>query len=308
MTQNIRPLVKTDYAPINGAQLYYEMLGAGHPLVLIHGGQLDHRMWDEQFHAFAQYCQVIRYDVRDHGLSNALCPPGPFADHEDLLGLLDYLGINQAAVMGLSLGGIIAIDFTLAHPDKVSALLTISAGLSGYNAPSPQALENTNKMVKAWEAGDMEGVVEFFQHSWTDGPYRTPAQVDPGVRQRVCTMALERIKQGAGKGERQPLTPPALERLGEIHAPTLTVVGDLDMPDILAISDLLVEKIAGADRVIMNAVAHMVNMEQPAEFNQIVLDFLGRNGLIEHDLEIINEYADALNAEALDMLSYQAPI
>jgi pimeloyl-ACP methyl ester carboxylesterase len=131
-------------------------------------------------------------------------------------------------------------------------------------------------MMEAWEAGDMERVVEIFQHSWTDGPYRSATQVDPIVRDRVRTMALERIKRGPSEGKVQPLAPPALHRLEEIHITTLTIVGDMDMPDIHAVSDLLIKGIAGAEKVVMTGVAHMVNMERPAEFNRIVLDFLAR--------------------------------
>ncbi|MEZ4859833.1 MAG: alpha/beta fold hydrolase [Caldilineaceae bacterium] len=273
-----QPLIQTGYAPVNGTELYYETLGEGSPLILIHGGQLDRRMWDEQFRVFAQSHRVIRYDVRDHGLSK--CPAGAYAHHEDLQGLLEHLQIGQATLMGLSLGALIAIDFALVHPDKVNALLLVSPGLSGYAAPSEQVLANHAQMIKAWEAGDMESVVEYFLRSWVDGPQRTQAQVDALVRERVRSMALERIIQGPSEGEPQPLTPPALDRLGEIHVPTLVVVGDLDMPDILAIAEILVGGIATAERTVMPGVAHMANMEHPAEFNQLVQDFLRKQRMI----------------------------
>ncbi|MCB0189615.1 MAG: alpha/beta fold hydrolase, partial [Caldilineaceae bacterium] len=182
--------------------------------------------------------------------------------------------------MGLSLGALIAIDFTLAHLDKVSALLLVSPGLSGYAAPSEQVLANHEQMIKAWEAGDMESVVEYFLRSWTDGPQRTPTQVDALVRERVRSMDLERIIQGPGEGELQPLTPPALQRLGEIHVPTWVVVGDLDMPDILAIAEILVGGIATAERTVMPGVAHMANMERPTAFNRLAQDFLRKQGTI----------------------------
>ena len=269
---------KTGYADINGTQLYYEVAGDGSPLILIHGGQLDRRMWDDQFDFFAQHCQVIRYDVRDHGLSQ--CPEGPYSDHEDLLGLMDYLVIDKAAVLGLSMGGTIVIDFALAYPEKVLALIPVCTAPSGFNEPSEQAVENANKMMEAWQAGDMDGVVEYFQRSFTDGPYRTPDQVDLQVRERVRMMAHERIIQGPSQGDKQPLMPPAIERLDEIQAPTLTIIGDLDMADLLQLSETLVEKVSGAERVVISGAAHMVNMERPEEFNRAVLDFLGRVGSI----------------------------
>lgn len=264
--------INTGYAAVNGTQLYYETFGEGAPLVMIHGAHLDRRMWDDQFFAFAQSCKVIRYDVRDNGLSK--CPPGVYSDCDDLFGLLQFLAIDHTAVMGLSFGGSLAIDFALAYPDKVSALLPISSGLGGYNSPSAVAIENNNKMMQAWAAGDLEGVVEFYQHSWTDGPYRKPEQVDPVVRQRAREMIFARVKQGASVGEKLPLTPPAITRLHKIEIPVQIIVGDLDMPDMITISDLLLREIEGSSRVVMRGVAHMLNMEKPEEFNQIVLDFL----------------------------------
>jgi len=273
-------LIRADYAPVNGTKLYFEVAGEGNPLVLIHGGLLDRRMWDDQFALFAQHCRVIRYDVRDHGLSKAKCPPNTYADHMDLLGLLDYLGIHQAAIIGLSVGGSIAIDFALAYPGRVSALLPISSAVSGYAVPSEQVTALMNQMSEAWAAGDMENVAEFFQRAWTDGPYRQPAQVDPHVRNRIRTMIAERLKQGPSPGERQPLMPSALHRLAEIRVPTLLVLGELDMPDMFAVSELLLKEIKSVESVIVPGAAHMVNMEQPTLFNQSVLDFLRRTGII----------------------------
>src|SRR5579875_658948 len=113
MTRSTQP--EAGFAQVNGTQLYYEMLGEGHPLVLIHGGYKDRRKWDDQFHAFAKHYRVIRYDVRGFGKSEL--PPAPYADRQDLSDLLNYLGVEKTYLLGLSLGGIIAIDFTLEHPD-----------------------------------------------------------------------------------------------------------------------------------------------------------------------------------------------
>ena len=123
--------IKSSYAQVNGTQLYYEVAGEGEPLILIHGGQLDRRMWDDQFAAFSTHYQVIRYDVRDYGLST--CPPGTYSNHEDLYGLLKHLNMHSAYLVGLSLGGAIAIDFALTYPDMVHALILASSGLSGYS-------------------------------------------------------------------------------------------------------------------------------------------------------------------------------
>src|SRR5438270_10481819 len=104
----------TGFADVNGSRLYYEMMGEGHPLVLIHGGYMDRRMWDDQFAAFAEHYQVIRYDVRGFGKTEL--PQAPYSDRQDLYDLLQALGVTKTLLLGLSLGGEVAIDFTLEHP------------------------------------------------------------------------------------------------------------------------------------------------------------------------------------------------
>jgi pimeloyl-ACP methyl ester carboxylesterase len=175
----------------------------------------------------------------------------------------------------------IAIDFTLEHPKMVKALLLVSSGLGGYQLADKAVIDNRTQMVKAWKDGDMEQVAEFFLRSWVDGPHRLPDQVDPKVREQVRAMALERVRCGPSVGERQALQPPAVNRLAEIHVPTLTIVGGLYLPGVLAVSDLLINEIAGAERAIVADAAHMVNMEQPARFNQTVLDFLARANAVK---------------------------
>src|SRR5437660_12337913 len=122
------------YCDVQGGKIYYEVAGQGHPLVLIHGGQLDRRMWDEQFQFFASRYKVIRYDVRGFGQSPAANKP--FSQSEDLATVLKCAKADKAYVVGLSLGGRIAIDFTLAHPEMVDALIPVAPGLSGFNLPN----------------------------------------------------------------------------------------------------------------------------------------------------------------------------
>src|SRR5438874_12864423 len=99
------PQPETGYIETNGTKLYYETLGQGHPLVLIHGGYMDRRMWDDQFHVFAQHYQVIRYDVRGFGKSQL--SQVPYSDRQDLYVLLNSLGVEKTYLLVLSLGGMI---------------------------------------------------------------------------------------------------------------------------------------------------------------------------------------------------------
>src|SRR6266705_3588362 len=127
MTAARRP--ETGFAEVNGTKLYYEVLGEGHALVLIHGGYMDRRMWDDQFAVFAQHYRVICYDVRGFGQTEL--PPVPYTDREDLYHLLSFLGLGKTYLMGLSVGGGVAIDFTLDYLDMVDALILVGSSISG---------------------------------------------------------------------------------------------------------------------------------------------------------------------------------
>jgi 3-oxoadipate enol-lactonase len=277
MSESIQPA--RGFAEVKGAKLYYEVMGAGHPLVLLHEGIADSRMYDDQFNAFAQRYRVVRFDLRGFGRSDL--PPGdePVALYEDLYGLLALLGIKKTYVLGMSMGGAIALDFTLAHPDMVDALILVAPGVSGYDMTSFEAEYKAigEEIEEAVKRGDYERASELETRIWVDGPERTPQQVDPGVRQRVYEMNLYNCrKMGAAEFPApRELEPPAIARLGEVAVPTCLIIGDKDVREMLSIIDKLEQGIPGARKVVMRDVAHVLNMEQPEEFNRIVLDFLG---------------------------------
>jgi pimeloyl-ACP methyl ester carboxylesterase len=261
--------IKTGYIDSGQAKLYYEEQGQGMPLIMIHGGGLDRRNWDDQFDIFAKRYRVIRYDARNHGLSRG--EPETFSHHEDLNRLMESLGVAKAAIMGLSMGGYVAIDFALAHPDKVLALVPVSPGLTGYEFKDREYLENSKKIDSA---KDLDEAVEYMMRSWTDGPRRTPDQVDPAVRNKARQMYKETYQDWPAGSREERLNPPAIGRLAEIRVPTLIVVGDLDMPGILEIAGMIEKDVAGAKKVVIQGAAHLVNMEKPEEFNRVVLEFL----------------------------------
>jgi pimeloyl-ACP methyl ester carboxylesterase len=255
-------------------QFYYEEIGEGTPIVMIHGGLLDRRMWDDQFEVFGRDYRVIRYDVRAHGLTKS--SPDSFSHHEDLLTLLDTLKIPKAVVIGLSLGGYISIDFTLAYPERVLALIPVSPGLTGFKFTSEPFMEMQRNLNEAAQKGDLVQYCEVFQQAWTDGPRRSAAQVDTAVRNTVRRIAMETLENWDFEGVEMRLDPPAVQRLDHIGVPVLVVIGDMDIPEILQIGDLIIRDVPHAQRVILRGAAHMVNMEKPEEFNRTVHDFLDR--------------------------------
>lgn len=269
------------FAEVNGTTLYFEVAGDGHPLVLNHGGLVDNHSWDDQFDEFARHFKVIRYDMRGFG-DSGMIKNGmePYSMERDLYSLLRFLGIEKAYMLGLSMGGSLAIDFTLQYPEMVDALITVGAGLSGFEEDDAEELKAQEAaMEEAFKSGDIARSVEISLQIWTDGPNRTPQQVDPQVRERVRAMTTHNFERDDDEDVRpQHVEPPAAGRLSEIDVPTLIIVGDQDVEIILTIADTLEKGITGAKKVVITGTAHHLNMEKPEEFNRAVIEFLEQVG------------------------------
>jgi pimeloyl-ACP methyl ester carboxylesterase len=260
------------FAEVNGTNIHYEKRGTGTAVILIHAGINNMNMWDDQMKPFAQRHRVVRYDVR--GWGETADPPRYYSDHDDLRGLLNHLGIAQASLVGCSGGGKIALDFALIYQEMVSKLVLVGPGLGGYAFMYEGFADKAKAMHDAYKRGDKEQAAELSTQVWVDGPSRAPEQVETAVRARAYEMILHMFHLPDGDGERQEIDPPAIERLGDIQAPTLLILGEHDVPDIHAIVELLAKQIPNARQVTMTDAAHMLNMEKPVEFNRIVLDYL----------------------------------
>lgn len=264
--------LESGFLNVQGAPLYYEVAGQGHPLLLIHAGIADSRMWDEQFPVFARHYRVVRFDLRGYGKS--AIPPNLFAEYEDPAALLHFLGMEQAHVVAVSFGGKIAIDFTLAHPDMVTSLVLVAPLVVGY-PESAEVQQFNEEEERLLEQGDLDAAAELNVRTWVDGPRRMPEQVNAGVRERVREMQYHAFTVPVPEGADEiPLELPAIERLAEIRVPTLLIIGEYDLAEKHALVDLLATEIPRAQRVAVANAAHMLNMEQPDEFNRLVLDFL----------------------------------
>jgi 3-oxoadipate enol-lactonase len=271
--QNILPEdAKSGYLEIGKAKFYYEEKGTGVPIIMVHGGYIDRRMWDEQFEYLSRNYKVVRYDVRNHGFTTS--DSESFSNYEDLNNIMEKQKIDKAVIMGLSMGGSITIDFALAHPEKVIAIIPVSTGLSGFKGKDKAWQEFDKNLNDAYDKDGVNGAVECMLRAWTDGPLRAPTQVNTQVREKVGMMlkyTLDKIDFRLVPGK---LTPPALDRLSEINVPVLTIHGDIDMQGIIDISEKIGKEVAGSKREVIKGAAHMVNMEYPDEFNKIVDKFL----------------------------------
>src|SRR5690606_15705637 len=141
---------QSGFVSIDNAKLYYEVAGAGTPLVMVHAGVADSRQWDNEFTYFSQSNQVIRYDMRGYGKSEPV--DGEFSHMSDLVSLLDTLGVHEPIViMGCSMGGGLAMDFALSHPSRVKALVMVDSAPSGLelDVPTPAKFAEAEKAFEA---------------------------------------------------------------------------------------------------------------------------------------------------------------
>ena len=260
--------------PVRDGELFVDDRGTGHPLVLLHGGSLDHRMWDGQVSAFVRAgYRVIRYDARGHGRSST--PISDFAAYDDLRQLFDRLGVTRASLVGLCSGARTAIDFSITYPQSVEMAVLASPGVSGMQFNDPTILALLERQTTAARVGDTETYVESFLQAWVDGPRRGPGAVSPDVRRRCGQMAADLINAHAS-ATGTPREVGALERLDELKSPVLVLVGDLDSSDIHTVAGRIEAEARFAASAVIPGTGHTLAMEQPEAFNAAVLTFLER--------------------------------
>jgi 3-oxoadipate enol-lactonase len=242
--------------------LWYERTGSGDPVVLLHAGVVDARIWAPVVPLLASHHDVVAYDQRAYGRSAGW--DGPYSLANDLFGVLDEVGFERAALVGLSRGGRVALEATLARPERVTRLALVASALPGYE-PSWDAAED---LERRWEeaeaAGDVAALAEIDLEVWA------PLGADAELR----AMFLENMEASNGTDPAVEPEPPAAERLAEIDLPVLVVTGDRDVPAMTEIGDVLERRIAGARRVVIAEADHMVPWRRPAELADALAAFL----------------------------------
>ena len=263
-------------AHVNNALIYYEVSGEGQPFVMIHAGVADSRQWNNEFIHFQKEFRVIRYDMRGYGKSVPV--DGEFTHLQDLTALLDHLRVDQPLIlMGCSMGGGLAMNLALERPALVKALIMVDSGPPGLelDVPTPAKFDEVEK---AYEAGELDLAAELETQIWFDGTGRTSTQVNPAMRQLVYEMDRTALAHDAKHlGKRLSDTPvSAVGRLGEIRIPVLVIVGVHDTPYMQAAASYITDKVPSAYKVVIADAAHLPNLDQPAEFQRIVAEFLGK--------------------------------
>lgn len=253
--------------------IYAEVAGEGPQLVLVHEGICDSRMWDLQWEQWSRSRRLLRVDLRGFGRSPL--EAGPFAHARDVIEAIERHGFGPTALLGVSLGGRVALEVALARPELVSALVLVAPGMPGHEW-SEELRARWGEEEAAFEAGDLDGAVEASLRTWVDGPRREPEDVDPVVRSLVGEMQRRAYElQGAvDEDEEELFVEDVAQRLGDVRAPTLVIVGEEDQPDMHAIAKRLAAEIPGARLETIADTAHVPSMERPREFDELVLPFL----------------------------------
>jgi pimeloyl-ACP methyl ester carboxylesterase len=262
---------RVGFAEVREPLLYYEETGSGPPVILIHGGWLGRRMWDEQFVLFSKMYRVVRYDMR--GFGKSAMPTLPYSNAKDLRDLLHWLQIDKAHIVGFSDGGRIAIDFALTAPEMVRSLVLVGPGLEGFPY-DPEGGKRSQEEIRLAREESAEKAADFMLKS----PYVVPAMENPRTAAKIRRMTIDNMMSNlVNPLLERPLRPAAMERLRDIHAPTLVMVGTRDTPDSHKIVEHLERKMPDIKRIDVEGSGHVINMEKPEAFNRAVIEFLARH-------------------------------
>jgi pimeloyl-ACP methyl ester carboxylesterase len=258
--------------------LWVETQGTGSiPVVMLHAGVADRRMWRDQMAALGPDFCAVAYDRRGFGLTEHA--DEPYSHVTDLLAVLDAVAPAQPAILvGCSQGGRIAIDTVLAVPGRAHALVLVAPAISGAPEPTrfpPIVQALIEELAQAEQSGELERVNALEAHAWLDGPEERRGRFVGPARELFLEMnrvALRAQRRGA---ETEP--PAAFRRAGEIALPALLLWGDRDFPHVIDNCRYLATTLPNAQTHVMAGVAHLPNLERPAEFNRRLVDFCSKS-------------------------------
>ncbi len=268
--------IRAEWIEADNARLYAEQAGSGEAVTMLHGFLVDSGQWDWEFASLSRSHRVLRYDARGFGRSTI--EPGAYAHHQDLVAVLDACGIRRTTLLACSGGAATALDFALAHPSRVDAMILIGAGYWGRFADrTPEA----HAFLESLRGLDVDGMIGHSLRAFTDGPRRRPDQVDAKARRRVEAMTSRLFRRKVSYWTRAALDqrtpqPSALERLDEIEVPVLLLVGSEDQPEVHELSEQLASGLPLAKKVIVPDAGHHANLEAPQFVLSEISGWLGK--------------------------------
>jgi 3-oxoadipate enol-lactonase len=261
--------MEENYCPVSDGRLYFLKVGAGPPLLFIHGFCLDHRMWESQIKYFSDRYTCIAVDLRGFGKSS-LPTDHSYSYHEDLYELLDFLKIDQSVTLiGLSMGARAVVNFALTHPEKTKAIIIVDGAIDGF------AFKDFN-LTPIYTAGREQGVF-VANKMWMEHPLFESARKNAVVLKQLTEQLMS--YSGWHWTHKNPvvnLTPPAVQQLAKLATPALILIGQFDIPDFKDLAQLLNKEIPDSLKIEISGAGHMCNMERPEIFNDLMDQFLIR--------------------------------
>ena len=240
--------------------LWYDDTGAGPPVVLLHEGVVDSRIWDRVVPLLAERHRLVRYDQRGFGRSPM--PASPYSLVDDLVSVLEATEIDRAALVGASRGGNIALAAALERRERVSALALVGSGLPGHRLEVAWTPEQIARWDAAEAAGDWEAMAELDMEMWA------PLGADAELRAMFVENAV------GSNSDATTTDQPVGDRLSAISVPTLVITGGRDVAGINEIGEILARRIAGARRAVIEEADHVIPWRAPQQVAQLILDFL----------------------------------
>jgi pimeloyl-ACP methyl ester carboxylesterase len=259
--------------PSGRVHLWVETKGEGTPVVMLHAGVADRRMWRDQMDALAPDFRAVAYDRR--GFGRTAHAEERYSNVGDLIAVLDAVAPGRRAiVVGCSQGGRIAIDTTLAFPERVRALVLVAPAITGapeMNDFPPAIRALVDELEQAEAQADVDRINALEVHAWLDGPAEVRGRIAGPVRDLFLAMNGIALRSQP-RGE-EIVPPAAFHRVAQIGAPVLIVWGDRDFPDVICNCQHLAAVVPAARSRVLPGAAHLPNLEQPAAFNGWLLEF-----------------------------------
>jgi 3-oxoadipate enol-lactonase len=255
-----------------------DVAGRGPEVVLVHAGIADRRMWDPQWDVLTRDHRVLRLDLGGYG-DAALQPlpdPPELCHAADVLATMDRAEMQAATIVGASMGGAVAIDLALAHPERVRALVLVASAIPDHPW-SDELRANWEAEGLALDAGDIDAAIAIAVRFWVDGPGRAEGSAPADVRALVTQMQLRAYELQMPVDdliEERELSANAGARLGELAVPALVIDGEADVSDFGLIAQRLARELPDARAATIKDAAHLPSLEQPEAFEKLLMPFL----------------------------------
>lgn len=255
------------YLEINGNKIHYKINGIGKELIMVHGGYLDLNMWNEQVGEFENGRKIIRFSDLGHGKTKS--KNSPILGFEIIEKLTSATKENPTTLIGLSWGAMICVDYTLNHPENVDKLILVSPGLSGWKYfQDTIAAKNYELRQIAIRNNDIEEASSLFHQNWVIGPRREKSDINIEFYEWSLDNIKNNMKNHWGEDWSKLDSIPAIKRLNQINVPTYIIIGSEDGEDIKLIAEEYKQNILNSKKIILDDVAHLLNVENPKEFNK----------------------------------------